>query len=238
MVNLMHGSNSFSTKQMDEEAAYTRERKKATAMFVIEFFSRSVEVFLRQRFGERYFNLLGATSSSTMLVVAIIALLQFEGRVTFGNMVLGLYLIAYVIAAIGHVRQAKRRKEQLKSTYSGAPLVYEWMHAKGIKVQEYQVKQYIEPLLVFSASLIAGIVSSQLALWLFISAFCLFVRMQYQAQKSREKYLDRIDRMLEAEEEADAIRGLKQPNESKGVEVWGAFTPQQQELLLKERIGQ
>ncbi len=237
-MNVMQPHNPFSSKQMDEEAAYRRKQNKAMAMLFIEFFSRSVEVFIREKFGERYFNLLGATSTSTMLVVAIIAMLQFQGRMTFGSMVLGLYLIAYVIAAVWHVRQAKRRKELVKSTYSGSSLMLKWIRSNGIKIQEYQVKQYAEPLAVAAASFIAGFISYQLSLWLFIAAMSLFVRMQYEAQKSREKYLNRIDQLLDAQEEADAIRGLKQPSESRGVEVWGAFTQEQQALLLKNKQGQ
>lgn len=218
-------------------AAQQRAMGKALAIMIMEFFSRSVEVFIRKDFGVRYFDLLGATGSGlTLFVVTMIAASQLNENMQFGNAVLGLYLLAYVVTALVHIFLAKRRKEVIHSWYSGEPLLYSWI-LKDIawpRTEEHHVKLYVEPAAIFLLAIPIAILSPQLSAWLTFSSICMFTRGQRALRASRERYLDLVDAQIEADRMADAIKGIKQPYESKGVEVWGAFTPEQQQLILKQ----
>lgn len=241
MVNIMNATNPFSSKQKDEEAAYERARRKAIVSKVMELFTSSVYVFTHINMGVRYFDLLGATgSAATLLTVAILAMIELEGKAQLGSVIMALYLFAYVIAAVFHIRRGQKLIGKIKTTYSGTPWLYALIASvfkDAPPIQEYQVKLYVEPITVFVASFFVGIVSPQLSLWLAFSAVCMFVRGQQAARQAREKYLDMIDEQIEAEEMTAIVRGLKQPAQARGVECWGAFTPQQQELIFK-RTGE
>ena len=204
---------------------------------VMEFFSRSVEVFTRTSFGARYFDLLGASGAGlTLFIVTMIAASQLKENMQAGNVILGMYLLAYVIVASVHIWLAKHRKETIHSRYSGEPFLYRYL-CKDIawpRIEEHHVKLYVEPAAVFLLAMPVALLSPQLSLWLTFSSMCMFVRGQRALRASREHYLDIVDARLESERVADVIKGVKQPSESKGVEVWGAFTPQQQEMIFKQ----
>lgn len=210
---------------------------KALVIIIMEFFSRSVEVFIRKDFGVRYFDLLGATGAGlTLFVVLMIAASQLKENMQVGNAILGLYLLAYVITALVHIHLAKRRKRVIHSWYSGEPLLYSWI-LKDIawpRIEEHHTKLYAEPILVFFLAMPIAVISPQLSIWLTFSSMCMFVRGQRALRASREKYLDMVDAQIEAEAMAEVIKGIKQPYETKGVECWGAFTPEQQEMIFKQ----
>lgn len=211
---------------------------KALAMMAVEFLARSVEVFIHKGFGSRYFDLLGASGSAlTLFVVTMIAAVQFkDDTMQSGNVILGLYLLAYVVMAVIHIQLAKYRKEIVHSWYSGTPLLYSWIFKDMDypKIYEHQVKLYVEPLAVFLLAMPIAILSPQLSTWLIFSSGAMFIRGQMALRASREKYLDLVDAQIEADTMAEVIKGIKQPCESKGVECWGAFTPEQQQIILKQ----
>lgn len=210
---------------------------KALLVMAMEFFSRSVEVFIRKDFGVRYFDLLGASGSAlTLFIVTMIAAVQFKEDTQTGNAILGLYLLAYVVVALIHIQLAKHRKEVIHSWYSGEPLLYSWIlkHIDFPKIEEHHTKLYAEPILVFLLAYPVVFLSPQLSIWLTFSSICMFVRGQRALRTSRERYLDLVDAQIEADRMADVIKGIKQPCENKGVECWGAFTPEQQQYILKQ----
>ena len=220
-----------------QSPVYQHQAPLALAIVIMEFFSRSVEVFIRKDFGVRYFDLLGATGSGlTLFIVTMIAASQLNESMQFGNAILGLYLLAYVIVAIVHICLAKWRKEVLHSLYSGEPFLYICIFKELAwpKLEEHHVKLYVEPLAVFLVSMPVAVLSPPLSAWLLFSSVCMFVRGQRALRASREKYLDLMDAQIEADQMANVIKGAGQPYENKGVECWGAFTPEQQQIILKQ----
>lgn len=222
--------------QQQSRASYYAS-SKALVIIVMEFFSRSVEVFIRKDFGVRYFDMLGASGSAlTLFIVVMIAAFQFGEDMQAGNVILGLYLLAYVVMAIIHIQLAKYRKEMIHSWYPGTPLLYSWLFKDMAwpKIEEHHCKLYLEPLAVFLVSLPVAVLSPQLSVWLTLSALFMFARGQRALRASREKYLDMVDAQIEADALANVIKGIKQPCEAKGVECWGAFTPEQQDYIFKQ----
>lgn len=218
-----------------QNAAYQHAAAKGLMIMTMEFLSRSVEVFIRINFGQRYFDLLGASGAGlTLFIVFMIAAAQLKGQMQFGNLVLGLYLLAYVVVACCHIYWAKRRKETVHSRYSGMPLLHLLLQEWWPRLAEYHVKMYVEPVAVFLLAIPVAILSPQLSAWLTFSSMCMFVRGQRAWRAAQEKWLDIVDSQIEAQTMGDVIKGVKQPAESKGCEVWGVFSKEQQEILLKQ----
>lgn len=268
----MNLSDGKSLKQKHEEASYHHHIMMAMIQTLMLFFCRSVEAFLRVNFGERYFNVLGASGSLLTLGAAVfIAMTQFAGdgyHTRVENELLGVFLLLYVVVVIIHiwvvpwVRGWLRPNELVHTRYAGMPIVvpllagtlialvalvpgifgtkedYEkrterWCNWFIRAMPESRIKLYLEPLFALVLAGVVALVSKPLAVWLGISGICLTVNGQMLKYEARQHYLDMIDQQLEAQEMANVIKGIQQPADSKGVEVWGAFTPAQQNLLLK-----
>lgn len=272
----MNLSDGKSLKQKHEEAAYSHHTMMVMIQTIMIFFSRSVEAFLRINFGERYFNILGASGSLlTLGAVVVIAFTQLQmdkQSVREDNLFLGLFLLLYVVVVLVHiwvvpwVRGRYWPNELVHTRYAGMPVTVYFIvvvitslvalclagigYIIGIEknpdkindkliewffwlMPESRMKLYLEPLFILVLAGVVALVSKPLAVWLGISGICLAVNGQMLKYEARQHYLDMIDQQLEAQEMANVIKGIQQPADSHGVEVWGAFTPAQQNLLLK-----
>jgi hypothetical protein len=259
MVDVMGGSKSL--KQMHEEATYHQHIMLTVGKVVMTFFSRSAEAFLRVGFGERYFNVLSAGSSMITLGVALyIACSNLQGvEQTLGNKILGGFLLAYVLLVLVHcwlIRWLIRLVEPdalIHTRYSGFPLlmipivmlgnhIYETGSETDKKVfrfflgwiDEHHIKLYVEPVVIWLIAAPVAWVSPQLSVWLAMAGISLAVGGQMLRFEAKQRYLDMIDARIESENLVHVIKGERFPVENQGVECWGAFTPKQQEMLLKD----
>ncbi len=232
-------------RQRDEEAAYYTQKTRALADLFMMLFARTIEVFLRFNFGERYFNGLSALASAPLLLGLILILSSFLGqrggaRQMDSGLMTG-FLALFLFAAGVHVIIAKIQRYRgalLHSRYSGTPWIYWLIHQvkknldMPLPLAEHYIKLWVEPPLALIVGSIVAALTPPLGMWIIVASLCLWMRGLIAAAQAREKLLDMLDQHIEAESLAAAFQGAREPLENRGVEVWGRLTPSEQAAAL------
>lgn len=220
----------------------------ALAEFVCGQFAKTVVVFLRWDFGERYFNvsdLLGSTFTFTIYGAIILLFLatgrggnavhQYGGGKEQNAAVLGVFLLCFLAMSVFHRLISFVQKlggRRWHSRYAGTSYL-RFLTALPL-VTSYTVQRYIEPALALLAACVFGLLSPVLGLWLGFAALSLAATGYLQHRRARNRVLDAIDAQIEAEQIGNAIAGNKSAQETEGfvLPVPRYFSPQQRAALL------
>lgn len=227
-----------SEKQRDEDAAYERSKMKAMIMFAMGLFARTVEVFLRYDFGCRYFSDAGAASSIICMGIGWYLWVSQSGQrplESADGQILGLFLLSVTALSVYHSWAANRhaKKGEIHSRYSGTPRLMDFEIFANMK--EYRIKRWIEPLLVMVVGFALFDFFRALSAWLIVASVSMAAQSALAAMRERNRMLDYLDKELEAKAFENGIKGLKQAKDNYGYDVWEAFSPKAQELLLNNR---
>lgn len=209
----------------------------AFAEFICGQFAKTIEVFFRHDFGERYFNIINLYGSSfTFGLYAIFAgtLLAGEGE---GKEILGLFLFGFIIVGIVHQLKAvamKRKGRRWHSRYPGTSYL-----ASVLNLSPYIIQRYIEPTIAIAAGyLLYNTLNRPLGLWLVFAGLCLAATEQINAARVRNRILDAIDAQIEAQNIGAAIAGNKTPEQTEGfvLPVPSYYSEQQRKTLVDGMI--
>ena len=174
------------------------------AEFFCGQFAKTLIVFFRHDFGERYFNIVDSFGASlTFLIFAGIAGILIAS--SYDDAAIGLFFVGFIAMCILHLFLAKQRDRagrRWHSRYTGTS--YLAILAPG---HDFFVKRYVEPFLAVFAG--AGIFyfNHPLGMWFVIAGLCIAVVEQLGAQRFRNRMLDAIDSQIEATYLSEAISG-------------------------------
>jgi hypothetical protein len=192
--------------------------------FLAAQFAKTIEVYFRKDFGQRYFGLGNVFGSAlTFGLYLFITLFSFIGgslRQTptskdDDSWILGLFFLGFV--ALGFLHQftawlRQRRGQRWHSRYAGTShLAFLWPG------NPYIVQRFIEPAIsLIIGLLILNYVNRPLGAWLIFASFCLAATEQINATRARNRILDAIDAQIEAKHLGEAIAGNKDVEDTEG----------------------
>lgn len=178
-------------------------------LFIAAFFSRTVEVFLRQDFGERYLHF--ESIIITFIVLNIMtgftnSIDVMSGTVSVSS---GLLLFAYAFLIVGALHKFKI----IRRNYAGDASVHSYSFGKqwGIwnkifppsgflqKMFPIFTHRFAEPALVFALGIVATGFDASLGAFLMFAAICLMISMHTYYKVLMTQLLDKNDARLEAE---------------------------------------
>ena len=220
----------------------------ALAEFVCGQFAKTIVVFLRCDFGERYFNvsdLLGSTFTFAIYGAVILLLFttgrggdaihQYGGSREQNAAVLIVFLLCFLAMSVFHrvisfVQNLSGRRWH--SRYAGTSYL-RFLTALPL-VTTYTVQRFVEPALALTAAFAFGLLSPVLGLWLCFAGLSLAATEHLQHRRARNRVLDAIDAQIEAEQIGNAIAGNKSARATEGfvLPVPRYFSQQQRETLL------
>lgn len=221
----------------------------ALAEFFCGQFAKTIVVFLRCDFGERYFNfsdLVGSTLTFAIYGGVILFVLatgrgsdtvrQYGGSKDQSATVLAWFLGCFLLMSIFHRLISSVQKisgRRWHSRYAGTSYL-RFLTALPF-VTTYTVQRFIEPVLAIIAASVVGMLSPILGLWLGFAGLSLAATEHLQHRRARNRVLDAIDSQIEAEQIGNAIAGNKTPQQMDGfvLPVPRYFSEQQRETLRK-----
>jgi len=180
----------------------------ALALFIFGFFSRTVEVFIRRDFGERYFSF-----ERLVLSFLLINLFTFfstgtnplTGAITVSN---GLMFFSYLFLAVGTYHKIVMVKRNYHADYSVHSYSFgtQWgiwdrlFPQDGFFQKMFPVftHRFVEPAFVFIVGAILSGFDGALGQYIMFSAFCLFMGMLTYYRMELTRFLDANDAKLAA----------------------------------------
>ncbi|MEM6721114.1 MAG: hypothetical protein AAF611_17425 [Bacteroidota bacterium] len=195
-------------------------------LFIAIYGSSVVEVFLRKRFGERYFSL----SHSVILIFLILYFGNFLSKVlNIENsfIILIIFMIIYLGFSLKHRMEISKygtTYDYKRFSLSNGEIASFWnkligQSAYGVKISEYSVRVVLEPAIPFIVGFILSFFSlfALVGITLMLSAICLAIKNFMQAQIARNWVLDIIDNKIANETKHDLFITGKSSRETKGV---------------------
>jgi hypothetical protein len=186
----------------------------------LRFFSLSLEIFFRNNFGERYFNLgaLIAVCVALFLYTNVFCFFQVIVLSTFfGKDVLLIHRFTYAVIGVGilnlwSMHKRKKRGERIHSWYSGDSLL------NFLPVSQHVLQLYIEPGLCFLIGFlfVPDLILSQ---WIGIASVSMFLVRRSEWSRLDNFIHDALDREIEAKYLQEAILERKSPKETEGLFV-------------------
>lgn len=210
-------------------------RAYALAEFFLGQFAKTIIVFFRYDFGERYFNvadMLGSTA--TFIGIGFFIVLASEAIDNKGDAIaFTAFLIGFLAMSILHrilAWQYKKIRPHWHSRYSGTSFVslfidrfetsreiaYSFVQFFGVP-ERYIIQRYIEPGIAFFASIpFFFIINRPLGVWLMVSSMSLAVTEWLAGARSRDRILDAIDAQIESQNLNKVIAGETNPAQTDG----------------------
>lgn len=191
------------------------------AYMAASWFSVTIEVFLRYRFGERYLQVMGSFVGFFIFMSYI-----FKGLLTpwgegGGFSILSLIVMSvFFVLTLWHQRDiAVRRKKGIRwhSRSSGVS----WGFWKVLSKNPATVQMYLEPIFCYILGAIVIFIDQDLSIWLMVCSVSLFVRGQIEYTHARNRFLDTVDAAIESEQLTAAMVDLKPPEETEGLNMAG-----------------
>lgn len=224
-------------------------RAYAFAEFICGQFAKTIVVFLRCDFGERYFNvsdLLGSTFTFAIYGGIILLVLatgrggetarHYTGGEESASTVLAVFLGCFLVMSIFHrvvssVQNISGRRWH--SRYAGTSYL-RFLTALPL-VSTYTVQRFVEPAIAIAAGFGVGTVSPLLGVWFVFAGFGLAVTEHLQYTRGRNRILDAIDAEIESSQIAAAIAGDKTASQTEGfvLPVPRYFSKTQRETLMQ-----
>lgn len=225
--------NPFQSGQREKPEGFADPKLAYAAVeFICGQFAKTVIVFLRHDFGERYFNVIDSFGSTlTFIGFAVVAgvVLASEND----GLVLGLFLFGFIGMSLFHLFLAKQRDRSGRRWHSRYPgTSYLAFIAPG---NVFFVQRYLEPILAIILGFALAVINRPLGVWFVFSGFCIAATEQIAAQRFRNRLLDAIDAQIEAEQLGEAIAGNKNPYETEGFvfPIPNYYTDEQRTALYK-----
>ncbi len=185
---------------MQNEQQESEKAGLQLAMFFIQTWAASIEVFIHHRFGKRA---LGPQAAAVVLLVPawIMAWPQEDPRPML------CFLVAYLFrCAANRLEYAIWRKPYLHTLYNGWPWV---KHLKIFdSVPEMRVKGIIEPIIVLGIGCMMIQVSPPLGMFLNGAACCAMIKTGYMKKRLDIQAEDMRNLVIEQQCVADRFRGV------------------------------
>jgi len=192
------------------------------------------EIIFRRNFGERHFNLYLYIGGTLWLGIFATGWLNIPAGMGFrGEGIVPNAVIFSLIALVFYSKmfwylflmKNKDIDARLYTRYDGDPLTLlqrlPLAKDNNGNVREYRVRQFYEPLTMFSLGvIIAVLVNPQTGTWLILSSFCMAIKEYVQARHTRNLLLDQIDAEIIGRNMAAALKG-EAPNNTQGVYIAG-----------------
>lgn len=215
-----------------------------TAMLWGEFFadlmSRTLLVWLRHDFGERYFTVIGCYSSVLTFVVFFI----FAGLVSIvanaSSPFLSLYFYLFIAACIGHqwsIRLRRfRKKPHVYSYYAGTSWLYEF---GLIPASHRAVQLYVEPAIGIVGGWFVSLIDHPLGTWMMVSGVGLWFSEAIKDARWKNRVLDILDEGVLSEGIRKAILEEKDPGDTHGIPPIPIVTslPREHKAYIAQRMG-
>jgi len=185
------------------------------------WFSVTIEVFLRYRFGERYMQIMGSLVGFFIFITYVfkgILTPWGEGReVSTPSFIV---FCAFIALTLWHQRDiAIRRKKGIRWHSRSAGI--SWGFWGIISKNPATVQMYLEPLFCYILGALVIFIDQDLAVWLMICSVSLFVRGQVEYAHARSRFLDMVDASIESEQMTAAMVDLRPPEETEGFNMAG-----------------
>ncbi len=176
---------------------------------VLTFFAQSValtgEVFLHDRFGDRYFRFQAIGALIFMLFYA--ACWQGHDLTPLAGFFIA-FMAMMILARIGVLyRRVRGTGDAIHSRYTGRP------HLIRIfpRLDELKTKQGIEPFLMIFIGILTCGYNEPLAVYLFITGIAMRASVDLNESYQREKALNLTDAWIEQQQIAKRFRDLRGP---------------------------
>lgn len=208
--------------------------------FLADLMGRTLIVWLRHDFGERYFSIVGCYSSIVTFVVFFI----FAGLVSIvanaSSPLLSLYFYLFIAACIAHqwlIRLRRIRKTQhIYSYYAGSSWLYEW----GLIPASHRITQlYVEPAIGVVGGWFISLIDNPLGTWIMVSGVGLWFSEAMKDSRWRNRVLDVLDEGVLAEGIRKVILEEKDPSETHGIPPIPIVSslPREQQAYIAQRMG-
>lgn len=211
-----------------------------------EKFSMSVEVLIRQRFGERYLTW-GKIFSSTFgvaITMLVIQMFYAFGRLdrqyhaAHSSSAQSIWILVFWGIVIWHKGVMLWRRLRREKWFSVSP-GDAWPVWRLLGLGELAVFRFIEPLFLCGLALVHLSIDVFIAIWLGFGSICLFFKRQFQYFAERNVILDMIDSRTRSERMREALSGDEQVRKSPDFVVTPVATVMTPEARdeLKRRYG-
>jgi hypothetical protein len=208
--------------------------------FLADLMGRTLIVWLRHDFGERYFSIVGCYSSILTFVVFFI----FAGLVSIvanaSSPLLSIYFYLFIVTCIVHqwlIRLRRIRKApHIYSHYAGSSWLYEW----GLIPASHRVTQlYVEPAIGIVGGWFISLIDNPLGTWIMVSGVGLWFSEAMKDSRWRNRVLDVLDEGVLAEGIRKAILEQKDPSETHGIPPIPIVSslPREQQAYIARRMG-
>ncbi|HEX8474589.1 MAG TPA: hypothetical protein VF666_11190 [Pyrinomonadaceae bacterium] len=200
----------------------------ALVEFLASQFAKTIVVFFRCDFGERYFNIsdfFGASLTFMIYAGAVLLFLptntrgaEFAGNPANSGQALGVFFLCFLLMSIYHRLAALIQKlggrSRWHSRYGGTSYLRILTALPFVGI--YFVQRFVEPLIALVVGSILFNLSPPLGAWFVFAALCLAATEQLAYTRARNRVLDAIDAQIEAEHLGEAISGTKTVKETEG----------------------
>jgi hypothetical protein len=202
----------------------------ALVEFLAAQFAKTIVVFFRWDFGERYFNISDFLGSVfTFLIVAgVILFILASGRggeiareaggAEQNSWALIIFLICFLVMSLYHRFIAWLQKQggrhRWHSRYPGTSFLRVLTVLPFVNT--YTVQRFIEPVIAIVAGSIIFSLTQPLGAWLIFAGLCLAATENFAYRRARNRLLDTIDAQIESKHLGDAISGTKTIKETEG----------------------
>jgi len=226
--------NTIQTRKGEQNLFRTIQAGRGNRIFenITDFFfslssypSYIVEVFLRKKFGERYF-----TTTHAILISIVMLGIWFaigkQGREIIGFTWL-IFIAAFLVQAIRHRLEMKKYGTAYnfdRFSYSDGEILPFWWKiidtkVFGIIITRYKVLIYLEPAIPIILGLHFSLIpfTRGVGILLFISGLLFSFRSFMKAQRARNMVLDMIDEKIVMEAKHDVLVEEKPMSETKGI---------------------
>lgn len=181
-------------------------------LMVLDFFSKTIEVFLRREFGERYFNI--------GFIFLAFLVINTVGRFAdnFHSIPLFYYSYAFVLMSAWHeLRIFQRNRQGIKwhSYHRGLS------HLSLLGLPVGLVQRFLEPGLVIVGGFIVAKQDGIFGFYLLLAGFGLLIGEQIRYKQSKKIVLDAIDSQIEAENLMAALVDERPSTQTQGVSFVG-----------------
>ena len=214
-------SGQFNQQQQRPDAYSDPRTIFALVELLAAQFAKTIVVFLRWDFGERYFNISDFLGSAfTFLIVAGVLLFwlasgsggkaaQQVGSADYSEWVLGIFFLCFFIISLYHrliawLQRATGRR-RWHSRYPGTSYL-RFLTALPF-VSTYTVQRFVEPALAIVAGSLIYAFAPPLSAWFIFAGLCLAMTENFAYRRARNRVLDALDAEIEGEH-------LDEPEES------------------------
>lgn len=219
-------------QQQEAKTTFSKVENVALMVFLIAAFPQ--QILWRKSFGERHLRFFHASFLSITIYLLWVGVLVSSPWLLSQKETVFTWFFCLTITVMSSIHALEiifRKKTTLvHSRYTGEPRILrplaqilpDWVKVKlsnwDIDLEIF-TKMYIEPLLGLAAGFVVALIDPLLGSILTVSAIGNYVIGQYRASIDRDKYLDLIDGMIEAEQMQNMLSG-KSPSETKGFESY------------------